>query len=389
MLAALRMGETLIADDCTGDGMAIYSADTGSGPWNYSRHPRVRFARGSIVVGARGSIGSPRLPPEQEFAATQTTIVVTPDRARAVPEFLLHALARLDFTKVTAQQAIPMLTVRDLRAVQLWIPADLGEQARIAEVLDTLDDAIRSIESLLAKLGKLKKGLLHDLLAQDVGDSPIGATKAGAQRSRRTRSLGDVAYVTKLAGFEYTNFVKYRADGEVIAIRPMNIKGGRIDVSEVQRISRSVSDRLPRSRCSAGDVVVTYVGAYVGESALIEEDQRFHLAPNIARVSADRTQITPGFLLLALQSESCQSQIRTLTSTTAAPSLSMRALRSVVVPVPPLTHQHTCVRAAQAMQARIVAAESAVAKLHHLKAGLGEDLLVGHVRVKVDAGDPA
>ena len=45
------------------------------------------------------------------------------------------------------------------------------EQARIAEVLDTVDEAIHSTEQVIAKLDQVKRGLLHDLLTRGIDDN--------------------------------------------------------------------------------------------------------------------------------------------------------------------------------------------------------------------------
>ena len=47
----------------------------------------------------------------------------------------------------------------------------LSEQRQIAEILDTLDDAIRKAEQLIAKLKQVKQGLLHDLLIRGIDDN--------------------------------------------------------------------------------------------------------------------------------------------------------------------------------------------------------------------------
>ena len=46
----------------------------------------------------------------------------------------------------------------------------LREQRRIAEILDTADEAIRSTERLIAKLEQGKQGLLHDLLTRGIDE---------------------------------------------------------------------------------------------------------------------------------------------------------------------------------------------------------------------------
>jgi len=112
--ANFKMGETIIAATCTGDGLPVYSADTREAPWNFSSHCRVKNRHGCIVVGVRGTIGHPRLPPFDEFAATQTTIVVEPNRTAFDPQFLLHALTRIP------------LPESDLKTFQISHPAFAG-----------------------------------------------------------------------------------------------------------------------------------------------------------------------------------------------------------------------------------------------------------------------
>ena len=54
--------------------------------------------------------------------------------------------------------------------------------------------------------------------------------------------LSEVADVTKLAGFEFTKYMQYVPNGEIIAIRAWNLRNCRLDLSDVQRIERSVSE---------------------------------------------------------------------------------------------------------------------------------------------------
>jgi hypothetical protein len=50
------------------------------------------------------------------------------------------------------------------------VPSEMPEQFRIAEILDTLDAAIREAEAVVAKLKKVKAGLLHDLLTRGLDE---------------------------------------------------------------------------------------------------------------------------------------------------------------------------------------------------------------------------
>ena len=55
-----------------------------------------------------------------------------------------------------------------VKASMLPVPS-LAEQHAIAQVLDTLDKAIRKTEALIDKLKAVKQGLLHDLLTRGIG----------------------------------------------------------------------------------------------------------------------------------------------------------------------------------------------------------------------------
>ena len=69
--------------------------------------------------------------------------------------------------------------------------------------------------------------------------------------------LSDVAEVTKLAGFEFTKYMKYIPDGEIIAIRALNLRQGRLVLDDIRRISKSVSMELSRSQLHKYDIVLS------------------------------------------------------------------------------------------------------------------------------------
>jgi type I restriction enzyme S subunit len=56
--------------------------------------------------------------------------------------------------------------------VRIAIPfPEPAEQRRIAEILDTADEAIQKTEALIAKLKQMKAGLLHDLLTRGIDEN--------------------------------------------------------------------------------------------------------------------------------------------------------------------------------------------------------------------------
>jgi len=107
--------------------------------------------------------------------------------------------------------------------------------------------------------------------------------------------IDEIAEVTKLAGFEFTKHIQYIPDGEIIAVRALNLKDGRLVLEDVKRIDRSVSDGLTRSKLFKHDIVLSYTGT-IGESAQIDENDRYHLAPNVAKITPHIEKVNPHYL---------------------------------------------------------------------------------------------
>lgn len=115
--------------------------------------------------------------------------------------------------------------------------------------------------------------------------------------------LDEIASVTKLAGFEFTKHVKYIPDGEIIAIRALNLKDGILVLDDVRKIDRKVSDNLERSKLYKNDIVLSYTGT-IGECAQITENGKYHLAPNVCKVTPKEDKVDPVFLFQVVRSHS-------------------------------------------------------------------------------------
>lgn len=70
-------------------------------------------------------------------------------------------------------------------------------------------------------------------------------------------------------------------------VKAQNVKNGKLNRKELSFISNEVSDSLPRSQLAPGDVVMTYVGANIGDVAIIDNEYKYHLAPNVAKIRPD------------------------------------------------------------------------------------------------------
>ena len=148
-----------------------------------------------------------------------------------------------------------------------------------------------------------------------------------------------ISHVTKLAGFEFTNHFKYQDEGEVRVVRGLNIGFGKFKDDNFKYITSEISDKLPRSSLSGGEVLITYVGSLGSVAILPNNKNRYHLGPNVGKISVDQNIYSAKLLLLFLISSDAQRKIRNTGKAVAQSSLSMTQIRSLPLPLPPLNEQ--------------------------------------------------
>lgn len=145
--------------------------------------------------------------------------------------------------------------------------------------------------------------------------------------------LGEIADVTKLAGFEFTEHVVYSDEGNIIALRGLNVKDGKLVLDDIKYIDNSNFSKLGRSKLYFNDVLFTYVGT-IGELAIIPENNRFYLAPNVSRIRFQNGYYAP-FMIQEMGDKSFyDNMIFPLIATSSQPALSMENIRKFIVSVP-------------------------------------------------------
>ena len=153
------------------------------------------------------------------------------------------------------------------------------------------------------------------------------------------KEIKDVAEVTKLAGFEFTKYIKYIDDGEIIALRALNLRRGELDLSDIRRIDKKVSDSLLRSKLYKNDIILTYTGNGYGDCAIIEEDDKYHLAPNICKIMPNTEKIDPYFLYSYIRTAEFYQTMSNHMTGSGQPTIPMKTIRVLKVPVPSMKEQ--------------------------------------------------
>ena len=157
-------------------------------------------------------------------------------------------------------------------------------------------------------------------------------------RNWQIKFIGDSCFVTKLAGFEYSKYIHYSDIGDVVMVKAQNVKNGKLNNKELSYISNEVSDSLPRSQLAKNDVVMTYVGANIGDVAVIDDKYKYHLAPNVAKIRPNVTIYNSHFLVQLLML--LRNYIVGNSADTAKAAIGMEKIRQLKLPIPPIDIQN-------------------------------------------------
>ncbi|WP_313254714.1 restriction endonuclease subunit S [Empedobacter sp.] len=173
--------------------------------------------------------------------------------------------------------------------------------------------------------------------------------------------LGSVADVTKLAGYEFTKHIKYSDEGNIIALRGLNVKG-TLDLTNVKYIDGSEFTKLSRSKLYINDMLFTYVGT-IGEIALINENDKYYLAPNVSRIRFENSKLLPSFMFYYFKTDFfVRNQINKYLSNSSMKNLTMENIRKFMVPIPPLEEQERIVKLLNQFDATHTAIEEEITK---------------------------
>lgn len=265
-------------------------------------------------IGIVGKVGINAI----ECAFNQQINAIVPDKQKCDYRYLAYAIQyeKPKLQNIANAPVVPILNKSQFSDIEIPLPS-LEEQRKIAVVLDKVSDLIAKRRQQLEKLDFLVKVRFVEM---------FGNLVIGDKISTNKYRIGEVASVTKLAGFEFTKYIQYKETGDIIMLRGLNCKKGHLVLDDIKWIDKETSDLLPRSKLFYGDILMTYAGT-IGDVALVDEDNKYHLAPNVAKITLnDKKKINPIFLIHLFMYSN--DYIMTFASQVAQASINMEKIRN-------------------------------------------------------------
>ncbi|SHN69464.1 restriction endonuclease subunit S [Fervidobacterium gondwanense] len=249
----------------------------------------------------------------------------------------------------------------------------LPEQRKIAEILETIDNAIEKTDAIIEKYKRIKQGLMQDLFTK-------GVVSEGEGESERWRLRDE-----NIDKFKDSPLGRIPEEWEVVRLENISelIYGERLSSEEY------VDDGDSHVYGTAGVIAKTnkYVG--IGESIVIPRKgsinnkfyvcagQKFFVIDTAFYMNVNKTISNVKFLFYQLE----QIDFNFYNEATGVPSLNRNVVRKITISLPPLFEQQRIASILSQIDEAIEKEQAYKEKLERIKKGLMEDLLTGKVRV--------
>ena len=154
-----------------------------------------------------------------------------------------------------------------------------------------------------------------------------------------TICIDAISQVTKLAGFEYTEYVTYTEVGDLPVLKAENVGKFGFRKKKFSFVDSKSVEMLKRSELFGNEVLMVFVGAGTGQVGMVPNDKKYFLGPNIAVIKNDKSLCYEKYLEHYLRSPLGVENILLHSKGAAQPSLSMTSIRKIFVNFPSYDEQ--------------------------------------------------
>lgn len=320
-----------------------------------------------------------------------------PDPRLVEPKFLWRKLMwfyRQPMLLTFQQQTTGIINLKfeEYLNAAIEIPANLAEQRAIAQILDTLDTAIRETEALIDKLKAVKQGLLNDLLTRGIdANGQLRPPQSEAPQLYKESPLGWIPREWECTTVSAIADVKSGATPSRAMAHLFYAATGinwvkTLDLNEeliYETDERITEQGLRGSSCvefPAGTVLVAMYGGWeqIGRTGLLAIKAATNQAISALLFRTER--IFPEFILRAMQHGRPRWQ-QVAASTRKDPNITKGDVMDFLLPVPSKPEQEMISNKFRSILEQLQIEQQQCLKLQQKKIGLMDDLLTGRVRV--------
>jgi type I restriction enzyme S subunit len=338
----------------------------------------LKFAvKGDVLVCVVGATAG-KLNLAIDCAIGRSVAAIRP--AAGVSAMLLYRQLALQVQRLRADStgsAQGVISKEMLSQLELVLPPE-REQQRIADKLDTVLARVDSVNARLARVAPLLKRFRQSVLAAATSgrltaNMSIASNALGHEAVEPAPPTWKLARLSAISDVidpnpKHRNPI-YQDDGELFLSTTNFADSGGWNLEATKRVSKAtVLEQQARCKFTRHSLVFSRKGT-IGKVRIVPLVESFALLDSLVVINA-KEGLSPGYLLLALQSPIVQEQVVRLTRGVALKQVSVGVVRSLEIPLPEMDEQTEIVRRvellfgfADRLEARLQAAQTASSRL--------------------------
>jgi type I restriction enzyme S subunit len=353
--------------------------------------------KNDLLITCVGTIGRTYVYDFVETMAFQRSVTFIRLNNRNNPQFYKYYVQSsiyqnllTSLAKTSAQSGVYMNDL--MNSTTLKLP--LEEQTAIANYLDRkttqIDQLISQKKRFIELLQEERTAVINQAVTKGL-DPTVKMKDSGIEWLGEIPEHWDVkklkffCFITKLSGFEYTKEWETNEKGEIIALRGYNISNGKINDIKTEKISSELSSKLFRSKLYKNDIVYPCTGT-IGNAAIVEENDKYHINQNIARINPNVNLVYPNFLFFNLIADATKKQIDFNNVSSMQPVILIGDLRNIIIAFPPYEEQVKLVimieKALKGIEILLANSENEIILLKEYKTALISEVVTGKVDVR-------
>ncbi|MEK7485441.1 MAG: restriction endonuclease subunit S [Planctomycetota bacterium] len=347
----------------------------------------------SIILGRKGTIDRIHFVSGRFW--TIDTAYFLNNFIESIPKWLFYFLQTIDLRQMNEATGVPSLSRDILYKINVPIPSK-SEQAKIAEILSTVDRAIEQTEALLAKYKAIKKGMMQDFFTRgiilDTGklrprykDEPnlYKPTELGQiPKEWEVKPLIELCKkpIRDFGSFSSTNLITFLDNG-IPFIKSEMIEEGNIKWDGVMYISKNVHRLLNKSHVYKGNILFSKIGSALGKAVFYDGSKgECNSNAAVAKIEIDCQKASTLYISYYLNHNIAQKQLKNMILS-LLPRINLGDLNYLLVPVPTLIEQDKIKEKFLTIDSKIKIEEQELKNNQKLKTALMQDLLTGKKRV--------
>ena len=268
---------------------------------------------------------------------------------------------------------------------EILFPENQAEQEKIAEILETVDNAIEKTDAIIEKYKRIKQGLMQELLTKGIDenwevrsekthkfkDSPLGRIPSDWE----VKKLGEIG--KSFAGGTPSSGISEYYNGDIKWLKSGEINSKYIYNTEETLTSSGL--RNSNAKWIEGNtVVIAMYGATAGQVGIVKTKMTANQAVLALSIN-EKERVYFEYLYYSLL-VSVNLLLSNLQGS-GQPNLNKGNIDNLIIALPPLPEQERIASVLSQVDAVIEKETAYRDKLSRIKQGLMEDLLTGKVRV--------